>query len=273
MKEAKPESRTPTRALDRGLMILETIAENPPMTLVDIAAACDLSPATTLRILRTLETRSFVSRDPETRAYWIGLKAFEVGARFLSETRLSETVRLILRRLSTATGQSTTLSILAGSDIVLIEVHEGSSSLRSTPEIGMRAPAHATAPGKCLLAEQWSDGLTDAIGVGPYPAVTERTITEREALREELAKVRRDRIATDCGELQPDISSVACAIRDRSGETVAAVAIQAPTTIFDSHVEDWIPLLRAAAAESSHRLGWRERGQNDPGQTIGHMID
>ena len=254
-------------------MILETIAERPPMTLAEIAAACELSPATALRILRTLETRAFVSRDPETRAYWIGLKAFEVGARFLSETRLSETVRLILRRLAAATGQSAALAILTGADIVYVDVHEGSSPLRSAPVMGMRAPAHATAAGKCLLAERWSDGLTDAIGHGPYSAVTARTITEREALRSELARVRRDGFALDHGELQPDISNASCPVRDRSGETIAAIALQAPTTLLEMHLETWLPLLRQAATDSSHRLGWRDRPAHGPGHADTHMID
>lgn len=263
----------PTRALDRGLMILETIAERPPLTLVEIATACDMSPATALRILRTLETRAFVSRDPETRAYWIGLKAFEVGTRFLSETRLSETVRLIVRRLSATTGQSAVLAILTGADIVYIDVQEGSSPLRSTPQIGMRAPAHATAVGKCLLAERWSDGLTEAIGPGPYPAATQSTITSRDALREELGRIRREGLAMEHGELQPDISNAACAVRDRSGEAIAAIALQSPTSLMVANAESWTAHLRDAAAESSHRLGWRDRSPHGPGHIKAHMID
>ncbi len=266
-------ARTPTRALDRGLLILETIAERPPLTLAEISAACDMSPATALRILRTLETRAFVSRDPETRAYWIGIKAFEVGTRFLSETRLSETVRLILRRLSSTTGQSAVLAILTGADIVYIDVHEGSFPLRSAPQIGMRAPAHATAAGKCLLAERWSDSLADAIGPSSYAAATERTLTSRDALREELGRIRRNGLAMEHGELQPDISNAACAVRDRSGEAIAAMALQSPTSLMEAHAESWTPLLRKAAAESSHRLGWRDRSPHGPGHTDTHIID
>ena len=164
-----------TRALDRGLQILEEIAARSSMTLVEISAACDLAPATASRILRTLEMRGFVIRDAESRAYGIGLKTFEIGSRFLFETRLQETCTLILRRLAWATGQSKTLAILHQSDIVYLDAQEGTSPLRSKPQVGMRASAHATASGKCLLAARWSEGLIDAIGVGPYVTMTDRT--------------------------------------------------------------------------------------------------
>lgn len=259
MSDAGRDTPSRTRALDRGLLILETLAARPQLTLAEIADACDLSPATALRILRTLEMRNFVQRDDDTRAFAIGLKAFEVGSRFLSETRLTETCRLILRRLAGATGQSATLAILDHADIVYVDVHEGNAPLRSTPEVGTRAPAHATAPGKCLLADRWVGKLTEAIGEGPYPRITNRTITARDALREELATVRREGLAIEHGELLTDISGAACPVRDRTGEVVAAIALQAPSAMMDAQGADWIEKLRAAAVETSHRLGWRER--------------
>lgn len=254
----------PTRALDRGLQILEEIAERSSMTLAEVSAACELSPATASRILRTFEARGFVSRDRETRAYRIGLKAFEVGSRFLSETRLQETCKLILRRLSSATGQSTTLAILHRSDVVYVDAHEGTSPLGSRPQIGSRAPAHATASGKCLLAGRWGDGVVEAIGPGPYAAVTDKTISSPEALRRELLAVRRNGLARESDELHPDVSCIACPVRDRSGEVIAAVAVQALTSQMASNLEAWSHLLRMAGVEASLRLGWRERFFGEP---------
>lgn len=252
-------SEPPTRALDRGLRILEAIAERTTASLAEISSAADLSPATASRILRTLERRGFVSRDAETRLYRIGLTSFEIGSKFLAETRLQETCRLILRKLTAATGQSTTLAILHRADIVYVDAHEGTSPLRSTPQIGMRAPAHATASGKCLLSACWAEGILEAIGPGPYAAVTERTITSYDALKQELLSIRKNGIAFDHEEVHPSISCMACPVHDRSGEVIAALSIQAPAPHMTDHKDDWSLLLRSAAAESSLRLGWRDR--------------
>lgn len=262
-----------TRALDRGLQILEVLADRSPLALGEIAAACELSPATATRILRTLELRGFVARDAESRVYRIGLKAFEVGSRFLSETRLQETCTLILRQLCASTGQSTTLAILHRADIVYLDAYEGSSPLRSTPQVGLRAPAHATASGKCLLAGRWADGLIEAIGEGPYPTMTTRTIASLDALREELAQVRRDGVAFDVEELHADISCMACPVQDRSGEVIAALGIQALSSQMASNRERWTQLLRSAASEASLRLGWRARPQEAQPRSTSQLTD
>lgn len=254
-----PGGEAPTRALDRGLQILEVIADRTTASLAEIAAAAELSPATASRILRTLERRGFVSRDPESRVYRIGLTSFEIGSKFLAETRLQETCRLILRKLTAATGQSTTLAVLHRADIVYMDAHEGTAPLRSTPQIGTRAPAHATASGKCLLSARWAEGILEAIGPGPYAAVTERTITSYEGLTQELLSIRKNGIAYDHDELHPSISCMACPVYDRAGEVIASLAIQAPTALMADNTDDWSLLLRSAAAESSLRLGWRDR--------------
>ncbi|MEQ9811948.1 MAG: IclR family transcriptional regulator [Azospirillaceae bacterium] len=262
-----------TRALDRGLQILEEVAGRSSMTLAEISAACGLSPSTATRILRTLELRGFLIRDPDNKAYRIGLKSFEIGSKFLSETRLQETCRLILRKLTAASGQSTTLAILNRADVVYVEAHEATAPLRSTPLIGMRTPAHATASGKCLLAAQWAEGLLEAIGPGPYVGLTERTITAFDALKQELIAVRKNGIAFDHEELHADISSMACPVYDRSGEVIAALAIHALTSQMTSHSDDWSILLRSAAAESSLRLGWRDRYQDAQVKASSLLID
>ena len=82
--------------------------------------------------------------------------------------------------------------------------------------------------------------------------------------------MRREEAAVDHGELQPGISNLACPVRNRLGETIAAVAIQAPSALMEANVDDWLAKLRAAAAESSHRLGWRDHAATP---STSHLID
>ena len=304
-----------TRALDRRLQILEEIAARSSMTLVEISAACDLSPATASRILRTLEMRGFVIRDAESRAYGIGLKAFrDLGrVRPVARHRLTDPEdardarlrhprrrepglwhrpqglrdRLTLPVRDVAAGDLHanpaqagpgdrpihTLAILHQSYIVYLDAQEGTSPLRSKPQVGMRASAHATASGKCLLAARWSEGLIDAIGVGPYVTMTDRTITTLESLKIELAAVRKEGIATDHEELHRGISCLACPVHDRSGEVVAAIGIQAPTSLMTGDAAEWKQLLHAAAVEASLRLGWPVRLQETQPRPTSQLVD
>lgn len=256
-KPARVGSAT-TRTLERGLRVLEVVAARPNATLGDIAQACALSPSTTLRILDTLRSRDFVIRADETRTYSIGFAAFEVGMQFRSDTRLRETCALILRRIVEETGQTALLAVLEGRSAVVIDLHEGTGVLRSTARVGARYPAHATAPGKALLAWQWDARLRDLLGEEPYEAYTPRTITTREGLLSACAEIRATGVALDREEHSLDVFGLACPVRDFGSDVIAALAIQGPAGGLAGREEAWGAILRAASLEASHRLGWRD---------------
>lgn len=263
-KTPRKERPAPTRALDRGLRVLEAVAARPNQTLAEIAEACDLSPPTTLRILDTLLVRDFVARDDVARTYGVGLKALEVGSRFLSETRLQETSHAILQRLAEDTGHTAMLAILQGRDVIYIDVREGSGTLKSTPRIGARAPVHATAPGKVLMAWRWAAGLVEALGPDPFQAFTPETITGFAPFRDELGQVREAGVAFDRQEHQQDITCIAAPIRNRVGDVIAALSIEGLTRQLGHREAEIVEALRYGAGEVSQRLGWRPvaiRGQ------------
>lgn len=251
---------SPTRALDRGLRVLEAVAFRPDATLVEIAEACDLSPSTALRILDTLRSREFVQRTEESRSYSIGVRAFEIGAAFRSETRLRETGAMILQRLVEQTGQTALLAVLDGAASVVIDLREGTGALRSALRIGARYPAHATATGKVLLAAQWGARLTGILGGGPFEALTPQTVTSRPALVQALAAIRAGGVATEHEEHGPGISGLACMVRNVAGEVIAALGLQGPAQAMQASEAAWKPLLVAAGRDLSQRLGWRDEG-------------
>ena len=225
------------------------------------------------RSLDTLRARDFVTRDESSKTYRVGLRALEVGSRFLSETRLQETARILLRRLSEDTGQTVTLAILEDRSVVYLDVVEGRGALRSSTGIGMRLPAHATASGKVLLAWRWEAGLRRVVGPEPFEAATERTVTRFDALQRELATVRRTAVAFDREELNLDIGCVAAAVRGRDGEVIAAIGVQGPARQIDGQEAALATRVREAAEETSRRLGWRPVTNPTPPDDDSSLID
>ena len=70
---AKEEPRIETRALDRGLQLLSTLAETPEgLSAPDLAEHNELNRATVYRLLSTLGARGYVVQDPESRRYSLG---------------------------------------------------------------------------------------------------------------------------------------------------------------------------------------------------------
>jgi DNA-binding IclR family transcriptional regulator len=134
---------------------------------------------------------------------------------------------------------------------------DGPKSARMYTPIGRRAPAHATALGKAILAflpDGEVDRIFDRRGL---VACTPNTITEPAALREELRRTRGRGYAVDQEEFIQGIRCVAVPVRGESGKIEGALSVSG--SVFQVRPEDTeqlAGLLQDAAYELSGRLGY-----------------
>ena len=93
---------------------------------------------------------------------------------------------------------------------------------------------------------------------GPFRAYTPQTITDPQALAQEIEGVCERGYAEAAGEREPGLTAIAAPIRSSRGELEAIVALQGPSTRFDAAaVETSVPLLLERANAISRELGWR----------------
>jgi IclR family acetate operon transcriptional repressor len=94
---------------------------------------------------------------------------------------------------------------------------------------GRRAPMHASAIGKAMLAERDDATLTDYLHKKGMPRFTEKTIVDPAALRHELAQVRERGWAVDDEEHTVGMRCVAATIHNEHGEVIAGVSLSGPS--------------------------------------------
>lgn len=221
------------QSLLRGFALLEELSRRGPSQLGQIATALSLPKSTVHRLLHLLQQQGYVAQDPESRAYRLTLKLFEVGYRVVAATGLREKALPLMEQLSSQTGETVLLSALDGIDVVYVEKIESLAAVRLTSPIGSRVPLHATAAGKAILSGYWPDSWRSLLAAstkedGSLPRLTDATIIDLESLDEELAKVRRHGYAVDDGESMTRVRAVAAPIRDFRGRTVAAISVAGP---------------------------------------------
>jgi len=103
-------------ALDRGLALLEWLAEVPePVRFNEVAAALALNPASTARLLRTLMGRGYVSQAADG-TYRVGERAGAWG-RAASWLRLRQEAEPVLASLVEATGNTALAFGYSGSHV------------------------------------------------------------------------------------------------------------------------------------------------------------
>lgn len=221
-----------------------------------ISRALGLSKAVVYRILQSLVSRELLATDPGVSGYRLGPAAVALGASALRRYDARVAAAPVLRRLCEETGETTTLSGLVGNERVYLQQFESPREIKMTVDIGRRFPLHAGSSGKVILACLPED-RRDAVLAGELPALTDRTITSHDELREQLAQIAREGVAVSLGERQSRAGSVAAPLFGPDGEIHGAISICGPEYRFTPDlIERYRTLIRDAAKEIQQHWGW-----------------
>ena len=246
-------------ALARGLDLLECLRAGPrPMTAGELTDALRLPRTTVHELLQTLVERGCVEPAGDApRRYRLGLRLFELGNAYAAGLDLPREAGLVAAEVSGSCLETVHVAVRDGGDVVYVAKADSTHSVRMVSTLGGRLPAHVTAVGKMLLA-----ALPDSELARLYPpgrrlaGMTPASIRSPAALRRELERVRREGLAFDHCESNPDVNCVAAAVRDHRDATVAALSISVPILRWDDRREaELAELARTGAARLSARLG------------------
>lgn len=230
--------------------LLEIIAgmDHAP-TLAELTDCANLPKPTLHRWLSMLEGAELLRRLPDGRRYELATRATALAFAILSNNSGSTQRHQILTRVARALGESCNLTVLDGSEVMYLDRVEAAAPLRVAFQKGSRVPAHASASGKMFLAMMPPAKRDRVIGTLTLERYTANTLADADALRVELARIRRDGHAFDDEEFLSGLFCVAVPILDRTGrDCLAALALQAPVVrLSRTNAAERLPTLREAA--------------------------
>jgi DNA-binding IclR family transcriptional regulator len=154
----------------------------------------------------------------------------------LRQQDLRTICRPFLEQLRQITNETVSLNIRMGNKRVCIEELQSDQEVKYSQTFGLTAPLQVGAPGKTLLAFLAEEELERVLATLTFTPLTPETITDQDALRAELAKTRARGYAVSVGERSPWAAAVAAPIRDRSGQTIAAVSVLGPSHRLTSRI-------------------------------------
>jgi IclR family pca regulon transcriptional regulator len=240
------------QSLARGLEVLRAFdADNAELTLTDVAGLTGLTRATARRFLLTLVELGYLRTDGKRFA--LTARVLDLGYRYLSSLTLPQIAQPHLEQLSRAVGESTSASILEGTDIVYVARVPVQRIMTVTIGIGTRFPAYATSMGRAMLAGLPSEEIAAHLP-GELSAFTDRTVVSRDDLDRELRAVAARGWALVDGELERGLRSLAVPVHGR-GRVVAAINVAGRADGDPAeHVARLLPDLRTAAETIEREL-------------------
>jgi DNA-binding IclR family transcriptional regulator len=220
-----------SQTLDRGLRVLEMLAERPEgLTAVEIADRLSTARAIVYRLLRTLEAHNLATSTGAR--YFLGFGVADLARRL--QPRLQSVVSPLLHRLSIQTDSTALLSVADGDQaLVLLTQAPPQSALHLAMREGAKHPLARGADGVAILA-----GRPAAPGEPAH-----------------VAEARRAGYAVSVGALQPGAVGVAAPIT-LSGWCSASIGV---VHLGDRVKDDAIPgIVIATASEAAARLSGQD---------------
>ena len=241
----------PSSAALRAITLLEAVAGAPgAQTLGDLMAATGLAKPTAHRIAHLLEDAGLLVREPDGKRYAPGPRLSALALHVLAGSCWNAPRHAILQSLVQELGETCNLTMLDGAEVVYLDRVETQWPLRLSFQTGSRVPAHASASGKLLLALLPARERQRILQRLPLQRFTAATLTDRQALHDELAQIRKTRVGRDNEEYLDGTVCVAVPVEDGPWRIPAALAVHAPLSRMSlDRAMGHVPLLREAAAQ------------------------
>ncbi|UWU73673.1 helix-turn-helix domain-containing protein [Bradyrhizobium huanghuaihaiense] len=226
--EATPKNpKNYVASVGKAFAVLKSFtSEAFELTLSEIAARADLDRGTAFRLIQTLIELEYLQAVPQSRRFRLGVACLDLGYTVLSHGSLRTIVEPLLRELVPAVGDAASLGILDGGDVIyLARVGAGLDRHKMDRRPGTRIPAYSAALGHVMLAHLARDEQIARLELRPRVKLSERTLTDLDALLARLDQVKKKGHAVSDGENAYGLRTLATPIFDAQGLVIAGLSV------------------------------------------------
>lgn len=239
------------QSISRSADILVSL-KNGNDRLTDIAKDLKLSKATVYRMLKTLEDSNLVVQDLASRRYYLGeLIVALASSPFTLHKNLILSAFEDMKYVRDISNESVSLQIPIGMRRLFLEVIQTSNPLRNVRSKGSVLPLCSGACGKILLSQLTDKEVGVILRELTMTKLAPGTITDKNALMEQIKEARKRGYATSVEEVMPSVTSIAVPVKGYI--CPVALSMFGPSSRFDS-INIYLEELLRAAERISKRL-------------------
>jgi IclR family KDG regulon transcriptional repressor len=262
-------------SVERVMKVLDCFTpETPELRLTDLSERLGISKAPLLRTLATLEAGAYLSRDPLTKRYRLGVRLFHLGMLVRHQMDLRTVAQPELQRLAELTGETAALFVSDLLGPICIDVVQSSKAMRVFAHPGTRMPWNAGTSPKVILAYLPADERERILSRGGFERYTDFTVTDPNRIREILGDIRAAGYHVGIRDLDADALGVGAPIFDDAGRIAAAISVAAPAVrIPRADLARTVELVRDAASAISRQLGHAKDGSASRSRDDRHHVD
>jgi len=252
------EQRQPkVKSLGKALNMLSLFTKEKAVWGVsELAERMDVTKSNAHNIVSTFCDLGYLRRTHDGK-YTLGLKMLEFAFLINQNLGYPNAVYDIMVDTAAKTNEIVYFGLPYGTNVLYLYVVHPATRMGVLPYremLGETSPLYCTGIGKAMLAhmpeEEWADRIPEErIKYQP------NTITDRDAILDELRRTRRMGYAIDNGEREPNIRCVGMPVYNRMGQLVAGLSTSGPdTAMTDEKLMECVGILRDATLRMRERI-------------------
>ena len=247
------------RSIEKALRILEILNLDYELSLGEISEKLGIDKGTTHRLIATLKHAGYIDQNPINRKYANGIKLFEMGSNAVDKRGLRRMAEPFIEEAAFLAGETINLGVRHDDYIIYIDKIESHETIKVGLNIGKRIPIYCTGLGKAILAFSAEKTIESILEGLVFESFTRNTVKTREALKMQLADIKKQGFCIDDEEYVEGLICIAAPILDHSAEPIAAVSIAVPKYRYveSSKTKDFGAIVTATAGKISQSLGHR----------------
>lgn len=226
------------------------------LSVTEIAAKLNIPASSAHLLIKSLTKEGFLSQNPRTKKYRLGLSLLTLGGVIFSHKELYKEAAPVVQRLVHKLEETAQICLLENEDVVYLFRTECQNPVRLITQIGRKNPVHCTSEGLAILAFQDEKTIHNLLDKELH-AFTPYTLTDRTALKKELEIIRTQKYAIAKDTYFEGFVGIAAPIYDHTEQVVSSISVIGPTSrIPDSRYPFFIEHITKSAREISKLLGY-----------------
>lgn len=244
------------KTLKKALDVLESFSvSSPELGISEISEKLGLYKSNVHNLISTFEQCGYIERNPESGKYRLGMKILELAFIINSNLGLHNVIHSPMSELSTDVNEVVYFAVPQDSHILYLEGVYPANSYSIRSMTGETAEMYCTSLGKAILAYLPPDKAIKAISEQSMATHTPNTITDRQALLNELDLIRRRGYSIDNMEHEFGIKCIGIPVFKRDGSLLGAMSISGPSLRFDDGtIEEYAIKLKNCSQKISLRI-------------------
>lgn len=222
------ETSQTINAVKTACQILDSLSEHGKMGVTELSQELGLGKSTTHRHLATLQNQNFVVKN--NNKYKLSLVYFAMTEQVKQQLNVYDEIVDTMDELAADTGEVSQFALEEQNRLVYIYKSEGENAVQVVSDAGYKGIFHCSGMGKAILAQFSDDDVKRVIDRQGLAKETENTITEKNALDEELDGVRERGYAIDNEEFMPGLKCVAVPVLIENPSVIGGISISAPAS-------------------------------------------